>query len=62
MEIIVTIIATDLVTNSILAFFLSFGTNQKQESGFQQFSGLVTRNTSFIYSKSRSISMPCQIQ
>ena len=43
-----TIIPTDLVTNSVLSFFLSFLTNQKQESGFQQVGGLVTRNISVV--------------
>ena len=46
MKIVVTIIPTDLVTNLLLSFFLSFLTNQKQESGFQQVGGLVTRNIS----------------
>ena len=41
-----TIIPTDLVTNSLWFLFLSFLTNQKQESGFQQVGGLVTRNIS----------------
>ena len=49
MKIIVTIIATDLVTNLHLSFFLSFLTNQKQESGFQQAGGLVTRNISVFF-------------
>ena len=43
MKIIVTIIPTDLVANSPLFSFLSFLTNQKQELGFQQVGGLVTR-------------------
>ena len=40
--------------------FLSFLTNQKQELGFQQVDGLVTRNVSvfFAYSESRSSSKP----
>ena len=38
MKIIVTIVHTDLVTNSLL--------NEKQESGFQHVGGLVTRNIS----------------
>ena len=38
-----TIIPTDLVTNLLLSS-LFFLTNQKQESGFQQLGGLVTRN------------------
>ena len=46
MKIIVTIIPTDLVTNWLLFLFLSVLTNQKQESGFQQVGGLVTRNIS----------------
>ena len=46
MKIIVTIIPTDLVTNSLLSFFLSFLTNQKQESDFLQVGGLVTRTIS----------------
>ena len=49
MKIIVTIIATDLVTNLHLSFFLSFLTNHKQESGFQQAGGLVTRNISVFF-------------
>ena len=43
MKITVTIIFTDLVTNLLLSSFL---TNQKQESGFQEVGGLVTRNLS----------------
>ena len=42
MKIIATIISTDLVPNFIL--FLFFLLNQKQESGFQQVGGLVTKN------------------
>ena len=38
--------------------FLAFLTYQKQESGFQQVGGLVTRNTF----ESRSTSKPCRIQ
>ena len=45
MKIIVSIIPTDLVINSF-KLFLSFLTNQKQESGFQQGGGLVTGNIS----------------
>ena len=57
MKIITTIISTDLVTN------LSFLTNQKQEPGFQQVGGLVTKKISvFVYSELRSTSKPCQIQ
>ena len=48
MKIIVTIIPTDLVTNLLLSSFCPFlqTKNQKQESGFQQVGGLVTRNIS----------------
>ena len=48
-DIIATIILTDLVTNSLLSFFLSFLTNQKQESGFQQVGCLVTKNIWFLF-------------
>ena len=51
MKIMVTIIPTDLVSNFL--FFLSNLTNQKQESDFQQVSGLLTRNIS-VYNESRS--------
>ena len=45
---LVTIIPTDLVFSYKFAFilFLSFITNEKQESGFLQVGGLVTRNIS----------------
>ena len=43
MKIIITIIPTYLVTNLLLSPFFSFLTNQKQESGFQQVGGLVTK-------------------
>ena len=46
MKIIVTIIATYLVTNFLLSSLFSFLTYQKQESGFQQVGGLVTTNIS----------------
>ena len=46
MKIIAAIIPTDLVTNLLFFLFLSFLTNQKQEPGFQQVGGLVTRNIS----------------
>ena len=36
-------IPEDLVTNSLLLYFFSFLTNQKQQLGFQQVVGLVTR-------------------
>ena len=47
MKIIVTIIPTDLVTNSSLSSFFPFLKNQKQEPGFQQDGSLVTRNIYF---------------
>ena len=47
MKIIVAVMLMDLVTNAFLSFcFLSFLTNQKRESGFQQVSGLVMRGIS----------------
>ena len=48
MKINVTIIMwpTDLVISSLLSFFLSYVTNQRQESGFPHVGGLVTRNIS----------------
>ena len=46
MKIIVTITLTDLVKSSLLSSFCPFLANQKQESGFQQVGGLVTRNIS----------------
>ena len=48
MKVIVTIIPTYLVTNLLLSSF-SFFKNQKQESGFQQGGGLVTRTISVFY-------------
>ena len=39
-----TMIPTDLVINSLLSSVFNLFTNQKQESGFQQFVGLVARN------------------
>ena len=44
MEIIATIIPTDLVRNSLLPFY-----KPKQESGFQQVGDLVMRNISAFY-------------
>ena len=55
MKIIVTVIPTDLVTNSPLSIF--FQRNEKQETNFQQVGGLVTRNI-FVYGESRSTSTP----
>ena len=46
MKIIVTVIPTNLVINSLLSFVLSYVTNQRQESGFPYVGGLVTRNIS----------------
>ena len=63
MKIIVTVIPTDIVSNSLLYYYFFFLANQKQESGFQQVGGLVTRNIfGFVYSDSRSPSKPCRIQ
>ena len=42
----VTIIPTDLVTNSLLSSFSRVLQTEKQESGFQQVGGLVLRNIS----------------
>ena len=42
----VTIIPTDLVTNSLLSSFSCVLQTEKQESGFQQVGGLVLRNIS----------------
>ena len=44
------IFITDLVI-----FFLSFLTSQKQESGFQQVDGLVTKNICFLFMASRAL-------
>ena len=49
MKIIVDIIPTDLITNSLSSFFLPFLTNQKEESRFQLVGGLVRGNISFFY-------------
>ena len=43
---ILTIIPTDLVANLLLSSFLSFLTNLRQWSGFQEVGGLVKRNIS----------------
>ena len=45
-KIVVTIILSDLVTNSLLLSFCPFLQTKKPESGAQQVGGLVTRNTS----------------
>ena len=44
----VTIIPTDLVTNSLLSSFCPFLQTKKKESDFQQDGGQVTRNISVI--------------
>ena len=63
MEIIVTIILGNLVTNPLLSLFCIFVENQKQELNFQQIDNLVTRNfLFFVYSESRSTSKVCRIQ
>ena len=48
MKIILTIIPTDLVTNSLLSSFCPFLQTKKKESGFHQVGGLVTRNISAV--------------
>ena len=56
-------IPADLGTNSdlvvfitdLVIFFLSFLTSQKQESGFQQVDGLVTKNICFLFMASRAL-------
>ena len=59
MKIIVTIILTDLVTNSLLSSFCHF----LQQVDFEQVDGLVTRNIPvFVYTESGSTSKPCRIQ
>ena len=55
MKIIVTVIPKNLVTNLLFSSF-SFLTNLKQESGFWQVGGLVTRNISvFLFIESRAL-------
>ena len=55
MKIIVTIITADLFRNSLLFSFCPF-LQKKQESGFQQVGGLVTRNISvFLFIASRAL-------
>ena len=49
MKIIVNIIPTDLVTNWLFILFFVLSYKPKQESGFQQVGGLVTRNISVFY-------------
>ena len=48
MKIIVTIVPTYLAKFALM-FFVSFLTNEKQESAFQQVGDLVTRNISVFY-------------
>ena len=48
MKIIVTIILTDLVTNSVLIHVLFFLRNRKSDSHFQQVGGLVTGSISVL--------------
>ena len=52
MKIIVIIIPINFITNLLLIPFFSFRKNQKQESNFQQFGGLVTRNISAPFGQS----------
>ena len=62
MKIIVSIIPTDLVTNFLLSYLkFVFSHKPKQESGFHQVGGMITRNTS-VFCLWRSIPKPCQIQ
>ena len=62
-KIIVAIIPTDLVTNSLLFSFCPFLQTRKK-SGFRQVGFLVLRNISlfFVYSELRFTSNPCRIQ
>ena len=48
MKLIVTIIPTALVTNSLLSLLLYFWRKQKRESKLEQAVGLVTRNISVV--------------
>ena len=62
MKIILLIISTNLVTNSLLSV-LSFRRNEKQESNLQHVGDMVTKSISvFVYSKSCSTSKVCRIQ
>ena len=55
MKIVVIIIPTDLVTNSLLSSFCPYLQPKKQESGFEQVGGLVTKNICFLFIVSRAI-------
>ena len=55
MKMIVTAIPRYLVTNFAFMLFFSFLLNQKQESGFQQVGGRVTRNNCFLFIASRAL-------
>ena len=56
---IIAIIPTDLVTNLLLSFFLSFLTIQKEESSFQLVGDLVMKkNIFFVHRESCSTSKP----
>ena len=49
---IIAIIPTDLLTNLLLSFFLSFLTSQKEESSFQLVGDLVTKNFFLLFIES----------
>ena len=51
----VTIIPTDLVTNSLLSSFSRVLQTEKQESDFQQVGGLFWRNFSLLFIASRAL-------
>ena len=56
MKIIVTIIATNLVTNFVFILLFTFLTNQKKESGFQQVDGVVNEKYfCFLFTVSRAL-------
>ena len=56
MKIIVTIIATNLVTNFVFILLFTFLTNQKKESGFQHVDGVVNEKYfCFLFIVSRAL-------
>ena len=56
MKMIVTMVPKEIVTNSLLSFFLCFHRNQKQESSFQQVGRLLIRNIfAFLFIASRAL-------
>ena len=52
---IIAIIPTDLVTNLLLSFFLSFLTIQKEESSFQLVGDLVMKKNFFLFIESHAL-------